>query len=76
MRWITQVAMIATSLTAAGLRLDPMFDPLRAIGVSKSSARKSRNKDLTTDHPPPVAAATYGAASTDNTDEWGAIIGE
>jgi hypothetical protein len=27
MRWITQ---IATSLTAAGLRLDPMFDPLRS----------------------------------------------
>jgi len=30
MRWIMQIAMIATSLTAAGLRLDPMFDPLRS----------------------------------------------
>jgi hypothetical protein len=27
MWWIT---LIATSLTAAGLRLDPMFDPLRS----------------------------------------------
>jgi hypothetical protein len=61
--------MIATSLATAGLRLDPMFDPLRAIRVSEVSARKSRNKDLTTDHRRPVAAVTYGAASTDNTDE-------
>jgi hypothetical protein len=30
MRWITQIAMITTSLTAAGRRLDPMFDPPRS----------------------------------------------
>jgi hypothetical protein len=30
MRWITSIAMIATPLTAAGLRLDPMFDPVRS----------------------------------------------
>jgi len=30
MRWITSIAMTATSLTAAGLRLDPMFEPLRS----------------------------------------------
>jgi|GEM_PF-3526907 len=38
-------------------RLDPMFDPLRAIRVSKNSAKKSRN-NFTTD-------------CTDDTD-WGA----
>ena len=30
MRWITQIAMIATSFTPADLRLDPVFDPLRS----------------------------------------------
>jgi hypothetical protein len=28
MRQITQIAMIATSLTPADLRLDPVFEPL------------------------------------------------
>jgi hypothetical protein len=50
MRWITQIAIIATALTAAGLRLDP----LRTSRVSEVSARKSRSKDLTTDHLLPV----------------------
>lgn len=75
MRWITSIAMIATSLTARVSGSIRCSSHCAAIRASKSSARKGRNKDLTTDHAPPVAAATYGAAKHKNSDEQDAIIG-
>ena len=37
-------------LTPALLRLDPMFDPLRMIRVSKNSARKSSRETILENH--------------------------
>jgi hypothetical protein len=56
MRWITQIAMIATSLTAADLRLDPVFDPPRSdprfqkLCEEKQPAVKTRITRIVTRH--------------------------